>query len=249
MYMNAVESGTTMKNRGIISFIHREKLYSFLIAVSLFIISGCSKYQLVYLNSHLQKDEKEEFITENDTVRIKYAFTGENLLLSLTIYNKLPVPLYIDYQRSTVVINNEQTGGAFDQNNQVSFIAPLSYVTMKSNPLRDSLFRVGTKDPMIVGKTRTSQGLNYSYNEDTTPFYLRCILAITPNEDFSYPTFYDYSFWVSDIIQTYNNPKSLSYKPSNRFYMKKETGVGRTMSITGSVLLLIVLYGLGAGGE
>ena len=59
------------------------------------LLSGCSKFQYVYIDSHLQQNEKKEFTTENDTVMIKYSFAGKDFPITLTIFNKLNQPLYI----------------------------------------------------------------------------------------------------------------------------------------------------------
>jgi len=238
-----------MKRKKIIKILPPGRFFLPMILLGAEILSGCSRYELVCMNSMLPQNDKKEFVNENDTVSIRYAFNGENLPLTITVYNKLAQPLYIDPGRSTVVINNAQVSDAINVEGQYSFIAPLSYVTITSSQLLDHLFKVSPEDSMIIEKTHTTMGMNYSFSAETTPLFLRCILAITPNEDYSYPTFYDYSFWVSDVLQTYMNPKSVSSNQLNQSYIKKATGVGKTLSLTGSLLLLILLYGLGAGGE
>ena len=76
-------------------------------------VAGCNRYQYMYVSSHLDQNEKKEFILENDTVQIKYSFTGENFPLTITLYNKLSQPIYIDLERSTVVMNNMQIAARF----------------------------------------------------------------------------------------------------------------------------------------
>jgi len=180
-----------------------------MLVLFMIMLSGCSRYQYMYVSSNLDQNDKKEFIVENDTVQIKYSFTGENFPLTITLYNKLRQPIYIDLERSTVVINNIQIAGPFYRENQISFVAPLSFATLYSNPLKDQLIELNPKDSSIHEVTQINIGKLYSFDEATTPVYFRIILALTVNDDYSYPTFFDYSFWVSDILQTTTVPKSM----------------------------------------
>jgi hypothetical protein len=213
---------------------------------SILILSGCSRYQYISISSHLDQNDKKEFVNENDTVSIKYSFTGENFPLTITLYNKLHQPLYIDLQRSTVVINNVQVNGPFYNENQISFIAPLSYATLKSNPLKNQLIELSPQDS-LKNQHRTNLGINYSFGEETTPLFFRVILALTTDENYSNPTFFDYSFWVSDVLQSMSSPKSISYKPSNMFYIMKSTKFGNSIYWIGLTAILLISYGLASG--
>jgi len=57
----------------------------------------------------MQKTDHGEFIMENDTVRISYSFNGKNAPVLIGIYNKSNEPLYIDWQKSVLVINDVAT--------------------------------------------------------------------------------------------------------------------------------------------
>ena len=213
--------------------------------LNLVILTGCNRYQYMYVSSHLDQNEKKEFIVENDTVQIKYSFTGENFPLTITLYNKLSQPIYIDLERSTVVMNNMQIAGPFYRENQISFVAPLSIATLYSNPLKDQLLDLSPKDTSIHEVTKNKFGIIYSFDDETTPVYFRIILALTVNDDYSYPTFFDYSFWVSDILQTSAGPKSMPDKTSNQFYIKKTTGFGIMsgwVGVAGLLFLTALLF-------
>lgn len=214
----------------------------FLFSASVITLSGCSRYQYIFISSDLQQNEKKEFVIENDTALLKYSFAGENFPITISIFNKLHQPIYIDLGRSTVIINNFQLNGPSYSDGQSDFIAPLSYVTLTSNALIDQFINVNPQDSVKSVPVYTNEGKKYSFNEKTTPLYFRSILALTPNEDYSYPTFFDYSFWVSDILQTMNSPASLTYKPSNQFYIRKQTGVEKFFGWT--VLSGLVIIGL-----
>jgi hypothetical protein len=212
-------------------------------------LSGCARYQYVFVDSHLNKNDMQEFIKDNDTATIKYTFKGENLPVTLTIYNKLKQPLYIDWDRSVVIINNIQVDGPFYQDNLTRFIAPGSSITVSSNSLRAQFIDLDKNDPRIrVSLTGGSMsGIRYSFNEESTPLFFRSVLALTTNEDLSIPTFYDYSFWVSDIIESENNPSIVAYSAPNEFSIRKETTTGKVFGWTVLIATSLLLGSLSSG--
>jgi hypothetical protein len=223
----------------------------FYLILCFLLLSGCSKFQYVFIDSHLHQNEKKEFITENDTVMIKYSFAGENFPITLTILNKLNQPLYIDWDRSVVVINNLQANGPFYHENQANFIAPLSSVIVTSNQLRSEFIKVEQNDPgtKFCLPGGGASGMKYSFDEKTTPLFFRNILALTTNEDYSIPTFFDYSFWVSDIFQTSAGSSSMPYAPLNRFLIRKTTAAGNIMGWTALISVTILAAAIGGPSE
>jgi hypothetical protein len=136
-------------------------------------------------------------------------------------------------------MNNYQTESPFDPEENPGFIAPLSYTTVTSIPLIDQVININQKDTLVERTALNNVGKIYSYNFENTPVFFRVILALTPNDDYSYPTFFDYSFWVSDILQTSTGPRSMKYKPSNQFYIGKTTGFGKAFGWIVSLLLVV----------
>ena len=87
----------------------RNLLYLFVFAALLLGLSACSSYYYSMLNSNDpvgEKNERGDFVQENDTVRISYRFWGENAPVTITIYNKLDEPLYVDWGRSALIIDD-----------------------------------------------------------------------------------------------------------------------------------------------
>ncbi|HEX3010094.1 MAG TPA: hypothetical protein VHO90_21005, partial [Bacteroidales bacterium] len=72
------------------------------------VLSSCSKFQYVVLKSNLSKNDQKEFFHENDTCLVKYSFEGQNCPLRIEVYNKLSVPIYVDWKKSAVIINNQK---------------------------------------------------------------------------------------------------------------------------------------------
>ncbi len=73
-----------------------------------FFLSGCSSYQYVSLVGSLPKNNENQFIRENDTVKITYSFTGNNCPVTIQVFNKLQIPIYVDWSKSSVIINGEK---------------------------------------------------------------------------------------------------------------------------------------------
>jgi hypothetical protein len=217
-----------------------------LLWLSIVVLSGCTRYQYISVSSKLYQNDRKEFVNENDTVLMLYSFSGQNFPLSVTIYNRLSIPMYIDLQRSTVLINDFNTGTPFDHEGQINMVPPGSYAIIESDPLSDKFITFDPKDSLANKPVSTNLGKNRAYNEETTPVLIRSVIALSVNEDLSHPTFYDYSFWVSDVLQTMTGPEAMGYNPSNQFYISKTTGFGKVMSWTGTIILLI-LSGLFAG--
>lgn len=79
------------------------------IAVLVLSMSGCSSYYYSMLDSNDpvgEKSVKGDFVQENDSVRVTYSFWGENAPIRITIYNKMDEPLYVDWERSALIIDD-----------------------------------------------------------------------------------------------------------------------------------------------
>src|SRR5215211_6890458 len=75
-----------------------------------FIFSSCYTYQYFTVSSnYLSKNEENEFIAENDTLKIVYHFSAYNSSVKLTLYNKTNEPLEINWKKSALIINEKAT--------------------------------------------------------------------------------------------------------------------------------------------
>lgn len=91
----------------------KEKLFlgGFWIMV-LGMLTGCSSYYYSVLSSTDpagERNERRDFIQETDTVRIAYSFNGEDAPVTISIYNKLNEPLFVDWTRSALIIDDVAT--------------------------------------------------------------------------------------------------------------------------------------------
>jgi hypothetical protein len=70
-------------------------------------LTGCAKYQYAAVSSNMKENARNEHILENDTLMIKYVFNGQNCPVTVSIQNKLDIPLYVDWKRSAVMLNDQ----------------------------------------------------------------------------------------------------------------------------------------------
>lgn len=213
---------------------------SLILFFALFVFTGCSKYQYIAVSSYLNQDDSKEFVFENDTMFLRYSFKGQDFPLSVNLYNKLSKPLYFDVTRSPIYVNDCLISMPFDIDGQVSFIAPRSQVTILSNPLSDKFIDLKNQDPYKVTTPGSTPYTHYSYDENSSPVYIRCILAVSPNDSLSEPVFIDNAFWVSDVFESIETPQSLPYNHPHQFYLKKTTGFGTLMGWVGILSLIVI---------
>ena len=84
-----------------------DKKYTLLsVVIFCLMLQSCSFVQLFEVNSKNMKDTDGYFQTENDTLRIVYNFNSPGGSMSFLILNKLNVPLYLDWRKSSFIQNN-----------------------------------------------------------------------------------------------------------------------------------------------
>ena len=213
-----------------------------LAGIVLLLMSSCSAYQYVSVESNLPRDEKQNFVFENDTVALAYTFAGQGFPIKISIFNKLPQPVYVDLARSIIVMNGQQLNGKFTDTGLLGFIAPQSVITIESIPLRSSFFNISQQDSIKINFEEGHRMEAHIFNKESTPMNFRCILAIATNEYYDLPTFYDFPFWVSDIVETTVNQSVQVEKTPNRFYLKRATGAGKFLQ--GVAIGILVVAGL-----
>jgi len=80
----------------------------FLIATTIISFSCSPKLAHLYETKAMSSSKNQESLFENDTVKIIYSFWSENGSYSFSVYNKLNIPLYIDWKKSSLVKNNDK---------------------------------------------------------------------------------------------------------------------------------------------
>lgn len=74
---------------------------------------GCSPTKKYYFyatidspDKNMSKDHSGIFIEEKDSIKVSYAFSGENITMNLHVENKLPYPISINWDKSHLQLND-----------------------------------------------------------------------------------------------------------------------------------------------
>lgn len=72
-------------------------------------LSSCKSYLLSTVSApHTQMDQSTGALTaQNDSLAITYNFSGEGSLLNIDVQNKLNEPLYINWEKSAIIVNSK----------------------------------------------------------------------------------------------------------------------------------------------
>lgn len=94
--------------------------FVWLIATALFLIS-CKSAQIFDTKpiSNI-REEKDNYVFENDTVRIVYSFWDQQGVLYYTLQNKLNIPIYIDWKKCSFIKNGQKLDYWIDEINSKS---------------------------------------------------------------------------------------------------------------------------------
>src|SRR4051812_46103003 len=78
--------------------------------IFLFVITSCStRYiQVFETKSTNIKMSDDSWSFENDTVKIDYDFWTEHGVMSFAVFNKLKIPIYIDWKKSSFIVNDRK---------------------------------------------------------------------------------------------------------------------------------------------
>jgi hypothetical protein len=75
------------------------------IVLSFILFSGCTTYQYVSIVGDIYQDDTHEHVVETDMVIIQYSFAGHSCPVDINIYNKLDAPIYVDWSKSSAIID------------------------------------------------------------------------------------------------------------------------------------------------
>lgn len=79
-----------------------------LIAPIMLFFASCKPYQYFTVAApELQQDSLKQYVFENDTMKVLYNFTGYQGPLKVTVINKLKEPIFLDWNRSAMIMNGE----------------------------------------------------------------------------------------------------------------------------------------------
>lgn len=129
-----------------------------------FLFTSCATYQyMTVTGKDIASNDRREFIMENDSIRVKYNFSGEDAPINVEVQNKLDKPIYIDWSRSALIINDKA----------------ISYVP-------SSVLISGSVSTTTTSWSRTSAG----YRSSTTDGDFRGSVGVAKDMDFIPPGSY-----------------------------------------------------------
>lgn len=197
-------------------------------------VVSCSPYiKLVEVESTNSKANAENNIVfENDTVRVEYDLWGPGGYMNYKVYNKLEVPLYINWFKSSYIKEGVKYSYVGDYRD-LSFIPPhshvrnpVTYVLLKDQGAalyarsnksgkkikienvdirNDKQATVEMLDKTFKKKGQT-KAFSRSYTKENTPLYFRNFITVSTCES----------------ADECHNPESMIYF-SNQFHVKKMT--------------------------
>lgn len=222
--------------------------------LTLTFLTSCVRYQYMGLSSNIPKDEKKIFYHENDTCKISYSFNGQSCPIVINVYNKLREPLYVDWQKSTLTIFNDQMSlwdGAGEQAYEsISLVSPGSSIEIQPLYLITKFVDLTPEDTYTKLTMMTDNGAlsmrKYVFDTLNTPLYFKSRINYSTTRSGILGTFAEDEFWISSLIPTYSK---LPFEQPDNFYLQKTTGFSTFIGILAIAGLIILDANLPDEGE
>lgn len=74
------------------------------------IFSSCTYQYFTLSGDQVSRNQNNDFVIENDTLKVTYRFNGDNGPVKITILNKTNEPLEIDWRKSALIMNGQARG-------------------------------------------------------------------------------------------------------------------------------------------
>ena len=199
------------------------------------LVWGCATpYSVVVMKPTTPKfDDTTQCVFDNDTVRIVYNFWGSGGVFAFSVFNKLPVPIFIDWKHSTFITGGTthpywsdrvytDSKGIAASDKYGTSVAGKSVTEKKE---RMTIIPSGAKVSRTVPGNIVSPEPRYSLQDRwqaASATTLRNYLGFTLGEtDLEHEFFVDNAFIPGSIIPI--RPGAISrYKRPDRFYLPAE---------------------------
>jgi hypothetical protein len=226
------------------------------------IFTSCSKYQYLTVSSdNTARNERNDFVVENDTVKVSYRFFGFNGPILISVSNKTSAGIRVDWSRSFLIngpnpvplytpVNNVSgdlvKGGKY--NNTVQFTASVSEQTpLEFIPPQAAISRlckelvpknyINTDNYKMV-RERIRLG-NFSQKirrtnltKENTPLSFRIYLTLVPESRPDEIMVFDRQFYISELIATKADPDEMyPVKNGNLISLQRSTTTGTLLTI------------------
>ncbi|MDR0661502.1 MAG: hypothetical protein LBG19_12115 [Prevotellaceae bacterium] len=198
------------------------------ILLGIITLSSCSStyyyYSTLSTNDEgIDRDEIGSFIFDTDTIQVVYSFKGQDGPIQISIHNKLDMPMYIDWSRSAILINDvatsymgekstlnsyrvaatTTTGYEYDPS-YVSFVPPMRKIEhcnlWLSNLNFDYIDKKEYTNTSI--SNRSSQAMKVkmlNFSEENSPLFFESYLTIFLEDGTTYAI--TQSFYIARLIR------------------------------------------------
>ncbi len=227
---------------------------------------SCSslRYQVSSLNS---ADVNQNFVYENDDLKLSYNFWENHGQLSFTIINKTEGPIFIDWEHSNFIFNgysydyfqNEKTIKSSGIYQSVSIFGyTQSGVLGSASAGKSSSNSVVTTEKASIqippGAYTKSEPINLAfpwiktkkdtlaYSADNTPLNIRAYLAYSKSKELTELQYVDNTFWVDKTIVYKPNEVNARANKGKFFTSGKEPAHGKSailIAVIASALIII----------
>lgn len=218
-----------------------------------FMLSCSSTYFYTSVNTttpNLEKVENGDFLYETDSLWIAYCFKGEDAPIQITVGNKLDIPLYVDWNRSSLILdgrsysyntnkathtttteysfygNTSWSTGNTELPTHISFIPPKTTISHSSLRLAakfdeiDKKAYTNIKLGLANNTVAKAKRIKYDFEDSPLHFSSYITLYTDPNK----PQAYQSDFHVVSLLKTQAKPENLPGDMADRgdiFYQQK----------------------------
>lgn len=247
----------------------------YIVLMVLLITTSCSStYFFTTLNTaspNTQKVDNGDLVFENDSLWIAYSFYGENAPIDITIYNKLNIPLYVDWSRSALIIDDQAISYAGDvassfyeirdyapyesevrgqvvKTKKTSFIPPYTKVSNQSLSLNlgiKSLEKQSFKTAQMGNKDNNRKYIKRAdFSIDDSPLKFTSYITIYAQPE--NPISYEQDFYITTLIKTREIspsklPKSMKDRGDTFYTIKPANNTGWEI-LLGTVIIAGGMY-------
>ncbi len=191
-------------------------LFPVFIFLSTLFFSSCTWYvRAITLRTNAAEMDSMSLLYANDSFSIAYDFYGAGAGMKMRIFNKLDIPLAINWAQSSYVIGSQSisyinTPGwrndvNYDRSSQVATVPPHSFlqkavfITLPVNFVTLPLQNHYKHKVMTPGASDSFSISESDYKFSNTPFSFRNYLTLSYDPTFGKTIQLDQTFWVAEV--------------------------------------------------
>lgn len=195
-------------------------------------LTSCkSLVQVVETKTTNTKIIDDEYVFENDSIKVTYNFWSKEGSVKFTVFNKMDQPLYIDWKKSSYINNTiklnyweDEEQGISDSYKRYNFSGSagrkitkttkpekITFIPPKSIFIKNQFFILPTKFNVNYAKSRKIKSLirenknieikEKTYQISNTPLIFRNFLSLSYSDSFDKEFYVDNEFYLSKVTQ------------------------------------------------